>query len=242
MRPFVITLFALLCTLPCAAQKVPPTLENPATPELSLAYHDTYREYNRCLIGAGIGVGVAAAGAIVTTRAVKADSAPEGTMDEGNGMALIFGSIITCGGLLETVGCLGGRVLCKNRMEGLRCKNDFLNMSGGDIESWNSNRSSRIFDKSEKWMKVSGITTGSLAALYCIGSLTMLGEYNDTVFKVMDGVCVLTTVSAMTNIGSMIVNASAAKNLQVAPMVAAEPFTGSAVFGLGLAARFCDPS
>ena len=246
----------LLITVPFSTwgQKIPAALENPSTPELASQYSKVYRDMKGCRVAEYFGLGVTALGTtllIRSTTAARSTVQQGGEINEGNGMAIVFGSLITgCGGLIS-VGELAGEMICRQRLSNIRGHNDFLLQPGMTEEIWRYNKAAKHYQSSRTAMKVSAITTGCLVGCTAAGMVACLYSDSDLLYYSTETAMWLSFAGAATFLTSWAVNGVADYNMSryspeaggtvtsLSPFIMPSPaHDGTSVVGLTLAARF----
>lgn len=233
--------FALILSVyPLDAQRIPATLEHPATPELAMNYGKAYKNLNSSYyeFGAGLGVAVLGYGLIKRTEhQIDIHPDPSG-LNEGAAMAVIFEGMLSASGLLLSAGAIGQNLWARSRLNRLAEKNDFLNTPGESLASWKEYRNSCLYDSSRKWMKASGITTCCLGAYTLAGVIACRYSDSDFLYYSAETAMWLGFASAATFLVSWGVNASAKFKLNAQPVLTYVPSTGKPIPGLCLTANF----
>lgn len=222
------------------AQRIPTSLEHPATPELAMSYGKAYKNLNASYYEFGAGLGVAALGyGLIKRTEHQIDLHPDPSgLNEGAGMAIVFEGMLSASGLLLSAGAIGQNLLARFRLNRLAEKNDFLNTPGEDLDSWKVLRNSCVYESSRKWMKASGITTCCLAGYTLAGVVACCYSDSDFLYYSTETAMWLGFASAATFLVSWGVNASAKFKMNAQPALTYLPSAGKPIAGLCLTAIF----
>lgn len=239
MKRFLIAIALLLSAIPLGAQRIPFCLDNPASKSIEHNYGVAYGILKSSYYGFGTGIGMAAVGGGLMLRTnYLANKRPDG-MNEGAGIAMIFEGMLVAAGVTVSTGAIAQNLLARAWISNITEKNDFLNTPGEDLGSWERYRTSRVYDSSKKWMKVSGITAGCLSAYTCVGVIGCMYSDSEFLYHSTDAAMWLSFASCATYLVSWMVNTSSKyKLLDIEPSLTYMPATGCPAAGLCLTARF----
>lgn len=240
MKRLSLCIALIMSAFMLGAQRIPTSLERPATPELAMNYGKAYKSLKASYYEFGAGIGVAALGyGLIKRTEHQIDLQPDPSgLNEGAGMLIVFEGMLSASGLLLSAGAIGQNLWARSRLNRLAEKNDFLNTPGEDIDSWKAYRNSCVYDSSRRWMKASGITTCCLAGYTLAGVIVCRYSDNDFLYYSAETAMWLGFASAATFLVSWGVNASAKFKLNAYPALTYVPSTGRPLAGLCLTANF----
>ena len=240
MKKLLLVLALILSVVPVRAQRIPSSLENPASPELAASYYKAYKSYKSSYYGIGAGLGVAALGYGLleyTDHRARMNPDPSG-LNEGAGMVAPFEIMLSLFGLSMSVGFVGENLGARSRLDRLAEKNTFLNTPGENLDTWRAYRASCVHESSRKWMKISGITTCCLAGYTLAGVIGCNYSDSDFLYASTETAMWLGFASGATFLVSWAVNATSDCKLDVHPSLTSLPFSPRQLPGLTLSATF----
>lgn len=239
MKKLLLCVALLLPVSLIDAQKIPSSLEHPATPELAVNYGKAYKNLNSSYYVFGSGLGVAALGyGLIKRTEHQVEMHPDPWGKEVSGVPFIFEGMLTAYGLCLSVGAVAQNLGSRFMLNRLAEKNDFLNTPGENIDSWKAYRNSCVYDSSRKWMKASGITTCCLAVCTLAGVIACCYSDSELLYYSAEIAMWMGFASAATFLFSWCLNASAKCKLNAQPALTYVPSTNRPLAGLCLTASF----
>ena len=240
MKKLSLCIALILSVFSLDAQKIPASLEHPATPELAISYGKHYKCMKASYYEFGAGLGAAAVGYGLVKRTehqIELHPDPSG-LNEAAGMVIVFEGLFSASGLLLSAGAIGQYLGSRLTLDRLTQKNDFLNTPGESMDSWKAYRNSCVYDASRKWMKVSGIVTCCLAGYTLAGVIACCYSDSGFLYYSTETAMWLGFASAATFLISWDINASSKYKLKARPALTYAPSENRPIAGLCLTANF----